>query len=99
MEKIITIELLGEPFKFLVEDDSKANPDDIAAFLMDAVQQVEVRFPDYARKTSKLAIMVLAALNITKQYFELLENHSEFLKTMSCRAARMERIIDSNALR
>ncbi len=91
---IITIELLGEAFKFRAEENSTLEPSEIAAYLMEEVQRAESGFPVHSRKSNKMAIMVMAALNIAKKHIELLDDHTDFLQTVSTRAARLDRIID-----
>lgn len=93
MEKIITIELLDEQFKFKADENSSVDPQEIALYLAEEVKAVEARFPAYARKTNKLAIVVTAALNIAKHNSELRSHHQSFLNTVATRAERLERLI------
>ncbi len=95
VEKIITIELLDEQFKFKADANSTVDPQDIAHHLIEEITQVEAKFPAYARKTSKLAIVVMAALNIAKNNFELQNHHSTFLNTVSTRAEKLDYMIRS----
>lgn len=93
VETIITIELLDELFKFKADEDSVVDPQDIAIYLTEEIKQVEARFPAYARKTNKLAIVVTAALNIAKYNCELKHQHQRFLTSMATRAERLDRLI------
>ena len=95
METIITIELLDEQFKFKADENSTVDPQDIALYLTEEIKQVEARFPAYARKTNKLAIVVTAALNIAKQNCELKSQNTRFLHTVSTRAEKLDRLIRS----
>ena len=92
MEKVITIELLGETFKFKA-DENRKNLEEILSFLMQEVQKVEEQFPAHALKTNKLAIMVMAALNISKQFVALTNNHSDFLDSVSLRTSKLGEMI------
>ena len=96
METIITIALLDEEFKFKADENSSVDPQEIACYLADEIRKVEVRFPAHARKTSKLAIVLMAALNITRDKFELRNNHSTFIQTVSSRAEQIDRLIRSH---
>ncbi len=96
METIITIELLDEQFKFKADENSAVDPREIALYLTEEIRQVETRFPAYARKTNKLAIVVTAALNIAKQNCELKNNHQHFLQSVATRAERLDRMIRSS---
>ena len=88
MEKIITIELLGETFKFKA-DENRKNLEEILSHLTQEVRKVEEQFPVHALKTNKLAIVVMAALNISKQFVALTNNHSDFLNSVSSRTSKL----------
>lgn len=94
MEKIITINLLGEEFKFRANDGDVA-PEMIADFLMKELKAVESGFPAHAKKTNKLAMIVLAALNIARQNIELKNCQQQFLASVASRASRIEQLIDA----
>ncbi|MFO7930256.1 MAG: cell division protein ZapA [Thermodesulfobacteriota bacterium] len=97
MEQIITIELLGEHFKFKVDPDSRIDAKEVTDRLIEEVNQAASRFPSHARKTNKLAIVVSAALNIARQHVELSMHHGEFVNSVAGRAARMDRMIASSS--
>ena len=96
LEQIITIELLGEYFKFKAEENSRMNARQVADHLVHEVTQVASRFPAHAQKTNKLAIVVSAALNMAKQHMELQQEHDDFLNAVADRAATMDRMIASS---
>ncbi len=93
VEQVIKIELLGETFKFKSEENRK-NLKEILSYLMQELKKVEEQFPPHALKTNKLAILVMTALNISKQYVDLTNNHSDLLETVSSRAIRLDEMID-----
>lgn len=95
MDNIITIELLDEQFKFRADENSGVDPWDIAQYLADEVRQVEAKFPAYARKSNKLAILVTAALNIAKYNAELKDRNKAVLETVARRAEKLDRMIAS----
>lgn len=97
MEKIITIDLLGEEFKFRADDDDGA-PEMTADFLMKELKAVESGFPAHVKKTNKLAMIVLAALNIARQNIELKKGQQQFLASVAGRTNRIEQLIDATPL-
>jgi cell division protein ZapA (FtsZ GTPase activity inhibitor) len=92
VEEIVSIELMGEIFRFKADDDNLQTKE-ISDFLAQEVQKVESQFPTHALKTNKLAIMVLASLNISKQYLELADHHSVLLRSVADRTARLDNMI------
>ncbi len=92
MEQVITIKLLGETFKFKA-DENRKNLEEILSYLMQEVQKVEEQIPAHALKTNKLAIMVMAALNMSKQFVALTSNHSDFLNSVSSRTSKLDEMI------
>lgn len=93
MEQVIKIELLGETFKFK-SDENRKNLKEILSYLMNELHKVEEQFPPHALKTNKLAIVVMTALNISKQYIELTNSHSDLLETVSSRTLKLDEMID-----
>ncbi|MDZ7832877.1 MAG: cell division protein ZapA [Desulfobacterales bacterium] len=93
MEQLITIELLGETFQFRV-DEAHLNPREIAEHLTAEIETVSEQFPRHVLKTNKMAIVVSAALNITKQYFELKTNHSALLANVADRTIKLDDLLD-----
>ena len=93
MEQVIKIELLGETFRFKSEENRK-NLKEILSFLTQELHKVEEQFPPHALKTNKSAILVMTALNISKQYVELTNNHTKLLESVASRATRLGEMID-----
>ncbi|MCF8025708.1 MAG: cell division protein ZapA [Desulfobacteraceae bacterium] len=97
MERIITIELLGEHFKFKVDHDSRVDTNEVVDRLVNEVNRAASGFPLHAQKANKLAIVVSAALNIARQNVDLSICHGEFVNSVATRAARMDRMIASSS--
>lgn len=93
MEQLITIELLGETFQFKV-DEGELNATEIADHLTAEIRAVAGQFPEHVLKTNKLAIVVSAALHITKQYFELHASHRAFLSDVSHRTCKLDEMLN-----
>ena len=82
MEQLVTIELFGQPYTFKTESEinqAKA----VADFLVEEVSKVENRQSSQSSNITQIAILILAALNIANEHFELKRNHSELLRTIS----------------
>ena len=94
MEQVIKIEILGETFKFK-SDANRQNLKEVLRHLMTELHKVEEQFPPHALKTNKVAIMVMTALNISKQYVELANNHTDFLEIVSTRTSKLHKMIES----
>jgi len=93
VEQLITIELLDEKFQFKV-DEGHVNPREVAEYLSAEIESVSEQFPKHALRTNKLAVVVSAALNITKQYFELKTNHSEVVANVADRTLKLDDLLD-----
>jgi cell division protein ZapA (FtsZ GTPase activity inhibitor) len=82
LEQLVTIELFGQPYTFKTESEinqAKA----VADYLVKEVSKVENRQSSQSPNINQVAILVLAALNIANEHFELKKNHSELLRTIS----------------
>ena len=82
MDQHITIEIFGHPFTFKADRNiSKAK--EVAAYLEEEVGKVERRLSAESVSINKRAILILAALNIANEYFELKENQTVLLEMMA----------------
>ncbi len=84
----MTIDVLGQPFSFKTDSDlSEARA--IADYLTASVGQVKTQCGNQAPTPDKRAILLLAALNITSEYFELKKKHRELLDDLDQRSAHL----------
>ena len=91
MDQHVTIEIFGHPFTFKADRDiSKAK--EVAAYLEKEVGKVERELSDASVSISKRAILILAALNIANEYYEMKENQTVLLEMM---AQKTTGILDS----
>ena len=82
MDQHITIEIFGHPFTFKADKDiSKAK--EVAAYLEEEVGKVERQLSAESVSINKRAILILAALNIANEYFELKQNQAVLLEMMA----------------
>ncbi len=92
MEQVIKIELLGETVKFKSEE-TRSNLKEILSYLLKELHKVEDQFPSQTLKTNKSAILVMTALNISKQYVELANSHSDFINNVSSRVKKLDDMV------
>ena len=82
MDQNITIEIFGNPFTFKADKDiSKAK--EVAAYLEEEVGKVERQLSAESVNINKRAILILAALNIANEYYDLKENQAVLLEMMA----------------
>ena len=90
----MTIDVLGQPFSFKTDSDlSEARA--IADYLTASVGQVKTQCGNQAPTPDKRAILLLAALNITSEYFELKKKHRELLDDLDQRSAHLIDALDT----
>ena len=93
MEETVTIELFGQPHTF------KANLEvgkvkEVADLLVKEVAHVENQQSGQSSNISKLAILMLAALNIANEHMELKRNYSKFLQDVTNRTSKLIHTLD-----
>jgi cell division protein ZapA (FtsZ GTPase activity inhibitor) len=88
LEQLVTIELFGHPFTFKAEADA-AQAKEVADFLVSEVNKAEVQLSSKSMNVTKRIILILAALNIANQHFELRQNHNDLLQNISDRSASL----------
>ena len=96
MDQHITIEIFGHPFTFKADQDiSKAK--EVAAYLEEEVGKVERQLSAESVSINKRAILILAALNIANEYFELKENQAVLQEMMEQKATGLLDSLDTVA--
>lgn len=94
LEQFITIELFGQPYTFKAEEEvSRAK--EVADFFVEEVNKVEVQMSDKISNVTKNTILILAALNIANENYELKKNHSVLLRDISERYVNLIRTLDT----
>jgi len=87
LEKLITIKLFGQEFTFKAESEVK-KPKEVADILVKEVNKVENQFSD-KMTISQLPILILAALNIANDNFELKRKYIDLLNNISDRSMHL----------
>ena len=70
MDEIVVIDLFGEEFRFK-PDNQVENPEQVAQYLKNYIKDAEQLFPKKNTVRDKLAILLLAAMNLSKDFHEL----------------------------
>lgn len=89
MDEIIVIDLFGEEFKFK-PDNHVENPEQIAQYLKKYITEAEELFNHKTSGKNKTAILLLAAMNLSKDFHELKVQHSELEKEIEHRLSSLD---------
>jgi len=95
LEQLVTIDLFGQSYTFKT-DSEVFKAVEVADFLVKEVDKVESQHPVKALDVTKFTILILAALNIANENFEIKRNDSEFLNDISQRLNRIICTLDEN---
>jgi cell division protein ZapA (FtsZ GTPase activity inhibitor) len=95
LEQLVTIDLFGQSYTFKT-DSEVFKAVEVADFLVKEVEKVESQHPVKALDVTKFTILILAALNIANENFEIKRNDSEFLNDISQRLNRIICTLDEN---
>ena len=97
MKQLVKIDLFGQTYTFKT-DSEVFKAKEIADFLVKEVEKVESQYSVKSLDVTKVTILILAALNIANENFEIKSNDSELLNDVSERLNRITRILDENIL-
>jgi cell division protein ZapA (FtsZ GTPase activity inhibitor) len=93
LEQLVTIEIFGRPYTFKAESET-TKAKEVVDFLKSEITKVETQQSDKSPGITKLAILILAALNIANENFDLKMNHSKLLEQISERSTGLIRTLD-----
>jgi len=93
LDEIIKIDLFGEAFRFKPDGQVK-NPEKVAQYVTDYIQEAEAMFESKSSERNKTAILLLAAMNLSKDFHELKRQHSEFERDVERKMASLVYKID-----
>ena len=94
MDQLLTIEILGQPFTFKTDSDV-ADAQEVADFVVKAVNQTKAQFEKKMSPPDKRAILILTALNIANEYFDLKKKHKQMVHELSQRSTTMLNRLDT----
>ncbi len=93
LDEIVVIDLFGEEFRFAPDNQVK-NPEQVAQYLKNYIKEAEALFNNKTSGKNKIAILLLAAMNLSKDYHELKAQHSEFEKEIENKISALVEKID-----
>jgi len=93
LDKIVTIELFGQNYSFKA-DDNVYDAGEIAELLSQEVANVNEQLTGNSKKMNNIAILTLAALNITSEYIKLRRHHADSVEKISDRSDSLVNMID-----
>ncbi len=93
MNGIVKIDLFGEEFRFK-SDDQVENPEKVAQYLKNYIKQAENMFQNKTSGKNKIAILLLAAMNVSKDFYELKVQHTTLEKEIDNRLSFLIKKID-----
>lgn len=93
LDEIVKIELFGVEFRFRAEG-SEVDAKKVAEYLKHHVVMAENQFEFKSSDKNKLAILLLAAMNISKDFHELKLEHSKLEAYVYQRMASLVKKID-----
>jgi cell division protein ZapA (FtsZ GTPase activity inhibitor) len=77
LNEIVKIDLFGEEFRFKPDDQVK-DPKKVVEYLKNNIKQAESMFKNKTSGKNKIAILLLAAMNVSKDFYDLKTQHSDF---------------------
>jgi len=95
LKQLVTIDLFGQSYTFKT-DSEVFKAEEVADFLIKEVEKVESQNSVKTLDVTKLTILILAALNIADENFQIKKSKSEFLNDISQRLNRIIHTLDEN---
>jgi cell division protein ZapA len=93
LDQLLTIEILGQPFTFKTDSDI-ADAREMAEFVTKSVHQASEELTKKTHPPDNRAVILLAALNIANEYFDLKKKHQQMLSDLSQRSAQLLNTLD-----
>lgn len=85
---MLTIEILGQPFTFQTDTDV-ADARTVADFVVKSVDQAKSQCINNTPTPDKRAILILTALNISNELFDLKRKYQQLLQDIDQRSAHL----------
>ncbi len=93
LDEIVVIDLFGEEFRFKPDDQVK-NPEQVAQYLRKYIKESEGLFTNKTLAKNKIAILLLAAMNLSKDFHELKKQYSKLENDVDNRVSSIIEKID-----
>ena len=88
MDETVIIDLFGEEFRFKPDNQVK-NPEQVVQDLKKYIKEAENLFQNKTSGKNKIVILLLAAMNLSKDFHELKLQHSELEKEVDQRISSL----------
>jgi cell division protein ZapA len=85
LDQLLTIEVLGQPFTFKSDSDASESRA-VADHVANTAKRVKSQCAQNEPTPDKRAILILTALNITSEYFELKKKYQQLLQDIDKRS-------------
>lgn len=93
MEHLLTIEVLGQSYKFKTGVDH-ATARKVADLVVQEIGKVHTRFSDIKAALNNRVILILAALNIAEEYIEIKKDYSELVQNITKRSNELVHLME-----
>ena len=93
LDEIVVIDLFGEEFRFK-PDNQVENPEQIVQYLKKYIKEAQGLFQNKTSGKNKIAILLLAAMNLSKDFHELKLQHSDLEKDIDNKISSLIEKID-----
>ncbi len=84
MEHILSIKIFGETFSLKAEDVEHA--ENVAELLQSEVEKAQEDFKSNITNITKFSILLVASLNVSREYYELKNKYENLLSSVSDRS-------------
>jgi cell division protein ZapA len=88
LDQLLTIEILGQPFTFKTDSDA-SEAKEMADYVVNSVQRASAEFTKRTQLPDNRAVLLLAALNIANDYFDLKKKHQQMLVDLGDRSEKL----------
>lgn len=94
LDQVLTIEILGQTFTFKT-DVNRAEAQSVADYVLESVDQARAQCAGNTLNPDKRAILVLTALNIANEFFDLKKRHQRLLEDIGQRSGNLLHTLES----
>jgi len=94
LDQLLTIEIFGQTFTFKTDTD-ETSARAVADYVIKSIDQASAEYIKKMQPPDKRSILILAALNIANEYFELKKKHQYMLQEVGQHSANMLSKLDT----
>lgn len=94
-ESVFTVDLFGQTFRFK-QDASDGNPQEILEILYREVRKIENAHRGSAVYGNKMALLIMAALNVCQEVLDLKKEIEQILKDIENHSQHVIQVLDAH---